>query len=80
MPYVCRKGADTLVKLSEYGKISNFLTLNVVDVFVAEFQESIRSAIPQIIDLLGSSLDVCIVATNALVKLSEQGKVSNFLT
>ena len=25
MPHVCRKGADTLAKLSEYGKILNFL-------------------------------------------------------
>ena len=53
--------------------------LNVVDVLVAEFRESIRSAIPQMITLLNiGDLDICMVVANALVKLSEQGRVSIF--
>ena len=49
--------------------------------FVAEFQELIRAAIPQIITLLQHlKPDVCEAGANALAKLSEQGKVSNFLT
>ena len=53
--------------------------LNVVDVLVAEFRASIRPAIPQMITLLEMrDLDFCKVVANALVELSEQGKVSIF--
>ena len=55
----------------------------MADVLAAEFRESIRPAIPQIIPLLSDSdFDVRKVGADALVKLSEQGefKISNFLT
>jgi len=49
-------------------------------IIVAEFRESIRPAIPQIIALLrDSDEDVCRAGTEALFTLSEQGKVSHFL-
>ena len=49
--------------------------------FVAEFRESIRAAIPQIITLLSHSEPfVCSAGADTLSKLSAQGKVSNFLT
>ena len=71
--------ADALSKFSEQGNISSFTDLNDVDVrHLAEFRESIRAAIPQIISLLGtweSDVDAYLLA-----KLSEQGKVSIFLT
>ena len=56
--------------------------MNIVDVlFVAEFRESIRAAIPQIVTLLRPwKSDFCETGANTLAKLSEQGKVSNFLT
>ena len=78
---VCSAGADALSKLSEQGKVK-ISDLNVVDVLVlAEYRESIRPAIPEIIDLLShEELDVCEVAADALSKLSEHGKTSNFLT
>ena len=47
--------------------------------FVAKFCESIKASIPQIITLLTQG-DIFELGTNALVKLSEQGKVTNFLT
>ena len=54
--------------------------MNVVDVlFVAEFQESIRAAIPQIVSLLRPWKSyICEVGVNTLVKLSEQGNVLIF--
>ena len=53
--------------------------------FVAKFCESIKASIPQIIALLTQPVtqgdtSSCRLGTNALVKLSEQGKVTNFLT
>lgn len=55
--------------------------LNVVDVHVAEFRETIRGAIPEIIDLLEhSELNVLRAGADALAKLAEQGEVSDFLT
>ena len=56
--------------------------LNVVDVLVlAEFQESIRTAIPQIIGFLRhNEWTVHLAGVAALSRLSKQGKVSNFLT
>ena len=58
--------------------------LIVVDVLVAEFRESIRPAIPKMITLLtwvGSWESARFEAVaNALTILSEQGKVSSFLT
>ena len=67
-------------KLSEHGKVK-ISDLNVVDVLLAEFRESIRPAIPRIIDLLShGELNVRGAAADALSKLSEHGKVSKFLT
>lgn len=67
---------------------SNFLSkvayevsnLNIVDVLsVAEFRESIRAAIPQIVNLLRPWKSyICELGANALLKLSEQGNVSIF--
>jgi HEAT repeat protein len=54
-----------------------FSDLNDTEVLVAEFQESIRPAIPQFITLLSDGeLDVREAGVGALVKLSEQSKVS----
>ena len=53
-----------------------FFDLNDADVFVAEFRESIRRAIPQIVSLLSDSEEnACIAGADALLNLSEQGKV-----
>ena len=53
--------------------------LNVADVLVAEFRESIRRAIPQIVSLLSySERYVRIAGADALSKLSKEGKVLNF--
>ena len=58
-----------------------FSDLNIVDVLlVAEFQESIMDFIPQIITLLKSQESQPKFAANTLAILSEQGKVSKFLT
>ena len=55
--------------------------MNVIDVLVAEFRESIKVAIPEMITLLRSGdSNIRKVAVNALLKLSEIGKVLNFLT
>ena len=71
--------SEALLKLSEQGNISSFCP-NVVDVlFVAEFRESIRAAIPQIVSLLRPWKSyICEVGVNTLVKLSEQGNVLIF--
>ena len=45
---VCEVIAIALIKLSEQGKVSNYLTLSIVNVPVAEFRELIQSAIPEI--------------------------------
>ena len=59
----------------------NFSNLNDADVLVAEFRESIMPAIPEIISLLSDSdLSVRMAGADALSELSEQGKVSKFLT
>ena len=56
-----------------------FSDLNDADVFVDEFRESIRPAIPVIISLLGDGeSDVRRAGADALSKLSEQGKVYIF--
>ena len=77
-----RVGADALSDLSKLGNKSSFSDLHVVDVLVAEFRESAGPAIPQMIHLLGSSFSshVCTAVANALVKLSEHGKISRFQT
>ena len=69
--YVHNGGADALLKLSEHGNVFNFSDLNIVDVLlVAEFQELIRSTIPQVITCLGESESAAIT----LAILSKQGK------
>ena len=75
-------GADALLKFSDQGYIKFSYLYVVIDaLFVAEFRESIRAAIPQIITLLRPWKSyICEVGADALAKLSEQGKVSNFLT
>jgi HEAT repeat protein len=68
-------GANALLKLSEQGKNIKYSGLALLMSTIAEFQESIVSAIPQIIALLSDSdLDVCLAGANTLLKLSEQGK------
>jgi hypothetical protein len=78
--YIHEAVINALSKLSEHGKISKKKSdLTVVDVLVAEFRESIKPAIPQMITLLGSwqATDVIHEAVaNALSKLSEHGKIS----
>ena len=55
--------------------------MNVVDVLVAEFRESIRPAIPQIIALLSDSgWNVREAGADVLSKLLGQGNISSFLT
>jgi hypothetical protein len=55
--------------------------VNFTDVLVAEFQESIIYAIPQIIAfLMDTDWNVRMVGADALLKLAKQGKVSKFLT
>ena len=47
-----RVAAEALSKFSEQGNLSSFTDLNDVDILhLAEFWESIRAAIPQIISL-----------------------------
>ena len=56
-----------------------FSDLNDADVFVDEFRESIKLAIPEIVSLLSDGdLIVRMAGADALVKLSEQGKVYIF--
>jgi len=78
---VCRAGAGTLANLSEQGKVPKFSDLNDIDVLVAEFQESIEKAIPQIIALLhNSQLIVRQAGLDALSSLSKHGEALKFLT
>ena len=60
-------------------KISN---LNVVDVLVAEFRETIMHAIPQMNICLRSrdESDVHGAVEKAFPKVSEHGRISSFLT
>ena len=54
----------------------NFFDLDDADVFVAEFRESIRPVIPEIVSLLSDGeRSVRIAGADALSKLSEHGKV-----
>jgi hypothetical protein len=47
----------------------------------AEFRELVRNAIPEIIDLLWhSESNVRMASSDALLKFSEQGNISSFLT
>ena len=53
-----------------------FSDLDNTDAFVAEFQESIKPAIPEIVSLLSDHEgNVRIAGAGALSKLSEQGNV-----
>jgi HEAT repeat protein len=68
-------GAVALSKLLEQGKNTKYSGLALLMSTVAEFQESIGSAIPQIITFLSdSNSDLRLVGAKALLKLSEQGK------
>ena len=76
-PYICSEVADTLVKLSEQGKVSNYLTLiSIVDVPVAEFRELIQSTIPEINVFLSDPDKIHHVGAYILPKISRQGKIS----
>ena len=80
---VRRAAADALSKFSEQGNVRYiFSDLTVTDVLVAEFRESVKPAIPQMIALLGSwkESDIFKAVANALSKLSEHGKITNFPT
>jgi HEAT repeat protein len=80
MWYVREAGANTLSKLSQQSKIPIFLNLNVIDVLVAKFRESIRPAIPQIQALLNDpDPDVRKASADALSNFSRQGNISNFM-
>lgn len=60
---------------SQSGVSIEFSNLIVVDVLVAEYQDSIKTAIPQIIELFHSSNQtVCEAAAEVFLKLSKQGK------
>ena len=75
-------GAVAFPRLSEEGKICNCLTWTFLMTMVpgAEFQETIRLAIPQIITFLSNDKwFIRQAGADALLKLSEQGKISNFL-
>jgi HEAT repeat protein len=68
-------GANTLLKLSEQGKKIEYSGLALLMSSLADFRESIVSAIPQIVALLSDrDWDVRSAGANALLKLSEQGK------
>ena len=55
--------------------------LNNADVLVAEFRDSIKPAVPQIVSFLSNdNQNVRIAGADALSKLSEQGNVSKFPT
>ena len=75
---ICKAGIDALLKLSEQGKVKNF-DLIIADVLVAECQGSIGPAIPQMVILLTEwkELDILKIVVDALLKLSDHGKVSN---
>ena len=78
-------GANTLMKLSEQGKVLIFFSdLNVVDLLVAEFRASIEPAISHIIALLSHrELKVRRASADALLEFSDQGNIltiSTFLT
>lgn len=73
-----RAGAEILSKFSEQGKVLKY-ALNVVDVLVAVFRETIRNCIPQIIVLLwNTDLDVRHSGADALLIISKQGNLSSF--
>lgn len=70
-------GANTLAKFSEQCNTSVCPLCVLLKSIVAEFQESIGIAIPQIMDLLeATDRDVCTAGANTLAKLSEQGTIS----
>jgi HEAT repeat protein len=72
-------GCNALLKLSEQGKNINYSGLALLMSSVAEFRESIVTAIPQIIAFLSDKdWDIHSVGCNALLKLSEQGKNINY--
>jgi len=80
---VHKQTLDGLVKLSEQGKCKNMklFDLNIIDLLVAEFRESVRPAIKQIIALLNDrDWTIRQKALDELAKLSKQSKVSKFLT
>jgi HEAT repeat protein len=73
-------GAEALAKLSEQGNISVQSSVASLMSVAAEFQESIRPSIPQIVDLLkDNDSSVCKAGEEALAKLSEQGNISPLL-
>ena len=76
---VRRASTDALLKLSEQGNISSYYPIVLDVLFVAEFRESIRAAIPQIVSLFRPWKSyIGEVDVNTLVKLSEQGSLSIF--
>ena len=76
---VRRASTDALLKLSEQGNISSYYPIVLDVLFVAEFRESIRAAIPQIVSLFRPWKSyIAEVGVNTLVKLSEQGSLSIF--
>ena len=72
--------ANALFKLSVYGKITKISISSVVDELVAEYQESIQSAIPQINALFHNSNKSIVhqVGAHILPKISGQGKMITF--
>jgi hypothetical protein len=75
---VCRTGVDALSQLSEHGKMDNVSDVAFLMTIIAEFRPLIGPAIPEIIKLLKpTSWDVCRAGIDALLQLSEHGKIEN---
>ena len=58
--------------------------MNIADIIVAELRKSMKSAIPRMIDLLRVKIDhddsFCKIVLEVLLKLSQEGSTSYFLT
>jgi HEAT repeat protein len=75
---VCRAGVDALLQLSEHGKMDNVLDVAFLMTLIAEFRPLIGPAIPEIIKLLKhTGWEVCRAGVDALLQLSEHGKMDN---
>ena len=72
-----REGAtEALLTLSNDGKTANILAPALLMRIIVDFRPLIQMAIPGIAELLMETSWMCQVATELLLKLSEQGKTS----
>jgi HEAT repeat protein len=75
--FVPSAGVEALAKFSEQGNISVQSDVASLTSIAAEFQESIRASIPQIVKFFKhNDNSVRSVGAKALAKLSEQGNIS----